>query len=390
MFHIKCLNKISRAGTGRFGENYTCGGDVENPDAILVRSAPLHDAAFAKNLLAIARAGAGVNNIPLERCSGQGIAVFNTPGANANAVAELVVAALLLSSRRILAGAAWCGTLKGRGPQVAPLIEKGKSRFAGPEIRGKTLGVIGLGAVGTLVANAGHALGMEVYGYDPYLSVDSAWRLSRGVRHARSLDAVYKSADYVTVHVPLLPETERMIGADAVAKMKRGVRLLNFARGGLVDSAAVLGGLRSGKIARYATDFPDESLLGEENVIALPHLGASTPESEDNCARMAADELMDYLEDGNIRNSVNLPAVSMARTKGCTRICLIHRNIPNTISRLSGILAKAGINIENMQSRAKKAYAYTILDVTGAVSGSTAGNLEAVPEIIRARVLAAE
>lgn len=389
MYRIKCLNKISPAGTGRFGENYTVGEDVENPDAILVRSASMHDAELPKNLLAIARAGAGVNNIPLDRCSENGIAVFNTPGANANAVKELVIAALLLSSRRIVPAVEWAKTLKGKGDEVGKLIEKGKSQFVGPEIYGKTLGVIGLGAIGILVANAAHSLGMDVYGYDPYLSVDAAWGLSRSIRHARSLDEIFENSDYVTIHVPLLPDTKNMINADGIAKMKDGVRLLNFARGGLVDSAAVLDGLKSGKVARYATDFPDDSMLGVENVIAVPHLGASTPESEDNCARMAANELIEYLQNGNIRNSVNMPAVSMPRG-GFTRICLFHRNVPNTISKLSGALAGANINIENMQSKAKKDYAYTILDVTGSVTETTSRNLEELPEIIRARVIPAD
>lgn len=389
MYRIKCLNKISPAGTGRFGENYTVGEDVENPDAILVRSASMHDAELPKNLLAIARAGAGVNNIPLDRCSENGIAVFNTPGANANAVKELVIAALLLSSRRIVPAVEWAKTLKGKGDEVGKLIEKGKSKFVGPEIYGKTLGVIGLGAIGILVANAAHSLGMEVYGYDPYLSVDAAWGLSRSIHHARSLDEIFEHSDYVTIHVPLLPDTKNMINAEGIAKMKDGVRLLNFARGGLVDSAAVLDGLKSGKVARYATDFPDDSMLGVENVIAVPHLGASTPESEDNCARMAANELMEYLQNGNIRNSVNMPAVSMPRG-GFTRICLFHRNVPNTISKLSGALAGAGINIENMQSKAKKDYAYTILDVTGDVADTTAASLEGLPEIVRVRVIPAD
>lgn len=389
MYRIKCLNKISPAGTGRFGENYTVGEDVENPDAILVRSASMHDAELPKNLLAIARAGAGVNNIPLDRCSENGIAVFNTPGANANAVKELVIAALLLSSRRIVPAVEWAKTLKGKGDEVGKLIEKGKSQFVGPEIYGKTLGVIGLGAIGILVANAAHSLGMEVYGYDPYLSVDAAWGLSRSIHHARSLDEIFEHSDYVTIHVPLLPDTKNMINAEGIAKMKDGVRLLNFARGGLVDSAAVLDGLKSGKVARYATDFPDDSMLGVENVIAVPHLGASTPESEDNCARMAANELMEYLQNGNIRNSVNMPAVSMPRG-GFTRICLFHRNVPNTISKLSGALAGAGINIENMQSKAKKDYAYTILDVTGDVADTTAASLEGLPEIVRVRVIPAD
>lgn len=386
MYQIKCLNKISPIGTERFGENYVCGESVENPDAVLVRSASMLETQFDRKLLAIARAGAGVNNIPLDRCSESGIVVFNTPGANANAVKELVIAALLLSSRRIVAGVEWAKTLKGKGDEVGKLVEKGKGQFVGPEISGKTLGVIGLGAIGILVANAAHSLGMEVYGYDPYLSVDAAWGLSRAIRHARSLDEVFANCDYITAHVPLLQDTKNMISADSIAKMKDGVRILNFARGGLADSAAVLDGLASGKIACYATDFPDDSLLGAENVIAVPHLGASTPESEDNCARMAANELIEYLENGNIRNSVNFPAVSMPRN-GFARICLIHRNVPNTISKLSGSLAEVGINIENMQSKAKKDFAYTILDVTGDVPDSTAAKLEELPEIVRARVI---
>ncbi len=388
MYQIQCLNKISPAGTEKFSADYKVGTDVENPDAVLVRSASMHEMDLPKSLLAVARAGAGVNNIPLDKCTASGIAVFNTPGANANAVKELVIAMLLLSSRRILPAAEWAKSIRGTG-DVAKLAEKGKSQFVGPEISGKTLGVIGLGAIGILVANAAHSLGMEVYGYDPYLSVDAAWRLSRSIKHARSLDEVYANSDYITIHVPLLPDTKNTYCAESIAKMKDGVRLLNFARGELADIPAVLDGLHSGKIARYATDFLDDSLLGEENVIAVPHLGASTPESEDNCAGMAACELMEYLENGNIRNSVNLPAVSMPRS-GCTRICLIHRNVPNTISKLSGALAEAGINIEDMQSKAKKDYAYTILDVTGAVIPETEAHLESLPEIVRARVLAAK
>lgn len=386
MYRIKCLNKISAVGTSRLGSGYVCGEDVENPDAILVRSASMHEMELPKGLLAVARAGAGVNNIPLDACSEHGIAVFNTPGANANAVKELVLAALLLSSRRIVPGIEWAITLKGQGDEVAKLVEKGKGQFAGPEISGKTLGVIGLGAIGILVANAAHALGMEVYGYDPYLSVDAAWGLSRAIHHARTLDEVYAASDYVTIHVPLVPDTKGMIGAEAVSKMKDGVRILNFARGGLVVTQDVLAALESGKVACYATDFPDESLLGKEGVIAVPHLGASTPESEDNCARMAVSELTEYLESGNIRNSVNLPSVSMPRS-GFTRICMIHRNIPNTISKLSGILAGAGINIENMESKSRKEYAYTILDVTGDVKDTTSEHLEQLPEIVRARVI---
>lgn len=386
MYHIKCLNKISPVGTGRFGEGYACSENEEHPEAVLVRSASMHETELPESLLAIARAGAGVNNIPVDRCSENGIVVFNTPGANANAVKELVVAGLLLSSRRIISGIEWAKTLAEKGDEVPKLIEKGKGAFVGPEISGKTLGVIGLGAIGILVANAAHSLGMEVYGYDPYLSVDAAWGLSRSVNHARSLDKIFGVSDYITIHVPLLPDTKEMINADSIAKMKDGVRILNFARGGLVSARDVLSALRTGKAASYATDFPEECLLGAENVIAIPHLGASTPESEDNCARMAADELIDYLENGNVRHSVNLPDVSMPRN-GFTRICLFHKNVPNVISKLSGILANAGINIENMQSKAKKEYAYVMLDVTGEVSGETAGHLEQLPEIVRARVI---
>lgn len=386
LYRIKCLNKISPAGTGRFGAGYTCGEDVENPDAILVRSASLHDKELPENLLAIARAGAGVNNIPIDRCSQNGVVVFNTPGANANAVKELVIAALLLTSRKIIPGVEWAKTLKGKGDEVAGLVEKGKKAFVGPEISGKALGVIGLGAIGTLVANAANSLGMEVYGYDPYLSVDAAWGLSRSIHHARSLDEVFAAADYLTIHVPLLPDTKDMINSDAIAQMKDGIRILNFARGGLVNTKDVLAALHTGKVGAYATDFAEGRLLGVENVIVTPHIGASTPESENNCARMAAGELIDYLENGNIRHSVNLPSVSMPRT-GSPRICLFHKNIPNTISKLSGILAGTGINIENMQSKAKKGFAYTILDVTGEIPGETAGHLEQIPEVVRARVL---
>ena len=386
MIRIKCLNKISPVGTCRFGENYKCGEDVENPDAIMVRSASMHDMEFPKNLIAIARAGAGVNNIPLEKCSESGIVVFNTPGANANAVKELVIAALLLSSRKIVSGIEWAKTLKGNGNNVSKLVEKGKKAFVGPEISGKKLGVIGLGAIGTLVANAAHSLGMEVYGYDPYLSVDAAWGLSRSIKHARSLDEIFAFCDYITVHVPLLDGTKNMINESAIAKMKDGVHILNFARGGLVNTEDILAALKAGKVATYATDFLEDSLLGVENVIATPHLGASTPESEDNCARMAACELIEYIENGNISHSVNIPPVSMKRNTG-TRICLFHKNKPNTISKLSGILANANINIEDMQSKAKGEYAYTILDVTGNVTETTGEHLENLPEIIRARVI---
>ena len=389
MYHIKCLNKISAVGLERFNENYCCSDDAQNPDAIMVRSASMHDMELPSNLLAIARAGAGVNNIPLDKCSEKGIAVFNTPGANANAVKELVVLGLLLSSRKVMPAIDWAKTLKGKGDEVGKLVEKGKSAFAGPEIQGKTLGVIGLGAIGILVANAAKSLGMEVYGYDPFLSVDAAWGLSRSVKHSRTLDEIFAVCDYITVHVPLNPDTKEMINAESISKMKDGVRILNLARGGLVNTKDVLSALKDGKITSYVTDFPSDDIIGEEGVIAIPHLGASTPESEENCACMAACELMEYLENGNIKNSVNMPSVSMPRDcSSCSiRMCIFHKNVPNTISKLSGALANNGINIENMQSKSKKDYAYTILDVTGNVTDSTASHIEEMPEVIRVRII---
>ena len=374
-------------GTSRLGENYHVGEDVENPDAILVRSAAMHDMEFNKNLLAIARAGAGTNNIPVERCVQEGIVVFNTPGANANAVKELVIAALLLTSRKIVPGIEWAGTLKGKGDEVGKLVEKGKSSFVGPEIAGKTLGVVGLGAIGILVANAAEALGMKVMGYDPFLSVEGAWGLSSNTQRALTLEEIYANCDYISLHVPLTPDTKEMINAATIAQMKEHVRILNFARGDLVNNTDLLKALSDGKVAAYATDFPNDALLGVENVLAIPHLGASTPESEDNCACMAADEIKDYLENGNIKNSVNLPNVSMPRENGAKRVCIIHQNIPNMISTLTGVLANIGVNIENMQSKSKKEYAYTILDVTGNVNDDTVKAINDNDGIIFVRVI---
>ena len=387
MYQVKCLNKISPLGTSRLGENYHVGEDVENPDAILVRSAAMHDTEFNKNLLAIARAGAGTNNIPVDRCVQEGIVVFNTPGANANAVKELVIAALLLTSRKIVPGIEWAGTLKGKGDEVGKLVEKGKSSFVGPEIAGKTLGVVGLGAIGILVANAAEALGMKVMGYDPFLSVEGAWGLSSNTQRALTLEEIYANCDYISLHVPLTPDTKEMINASTIAQMKEHVRILNFARGDLVNNTDLLNALSDGKVAAYATDFPNDALLGVENVLAIPHLGASTPESEDNCACMAADEIKDYLENGNIKNSVNLPNVSMPRENGAKRVCIIHQNIPNMISTLTGILANIGVNIENMQSKSKKEYAYTILDVTGNVNDDTVKAINDNDGIIFVRVI---
>ena len=387
MYQVNCLNNISPLGTSRLGENYQVGEDVENPDAILVRSAAMHDMEFNKNLLAIARAGAGTNNIPVERCVQEGIAVFNTPGANANAVKELVIAALLLTSRKIVPGIEWAGTLKGKGDEVGKLVEKGKSSFVGPEIAGKTLGVVGLGAIGILVANAAEALGMKVMGYDPFLSVEGAWGLSSNTQRALTLEEIYANCDYISLHVPLTPDTKEMINASTIAQMKEHVRILNFARGDLVNNTDLLNALSDGKVAAYATDFPNDALLGVENVLAIPHLGASTPESEDNCACMAADEIKDYLENGNIKNSVNLPNVSMPRENGAKRVCIIHQNIPNMISTLTGVLANIGVNIENMQSKSKKEYAYTILDVTGNVNDDTVKAINDNDGIIFVRVI---
>ena len=380
MYNILTLNKISKAGLSRLGDNYNIADSVENPDAVLVRSASMHDMELPSSLLAIARAGAGVNNIPLDKCTEQGIVVFNTPGANANAVKELVLSALFLSSRKIVEGIEWAKTLKDNA-DAAKLVEKGKSQFVGPEIKGKTLGVIGLGAIGILVANAAVSLGMDVLGYDPFISVDAAWGLSPKVKHVVSLDEIFENSDYITLHVPLTPDTKGVIGKDNIAKMKDGVRILNFARGDLADNEAVLSAVADGKIAKYITDFAAPELLDVENVIVTPHLGASTPESEDNCAKMAADEIKDYLENGNIKNSVTLPAVSMARGAG-VRVCVIHKNIPNMISAVTTALA--GANIENMQSKSRKEYAYTILDVTGDFDVAA---VEAIDGIIKVRVI---
>ena len=387
MYEIKCLNKISPLGLERFGSGYSLSEDAARPDGILVRSASMHDMELPDSLLAIARAGAGVNNIPVDDCTEQGIVVFNTPGANANAVKELVLCGLFLTSRKIVASADWVKSLKGQGSNVSKLVEQEKSAFSGPEILGKSLGVVGLGAIGILVANAAEQLGMTVYGFDPFLSVDSAWRLSSAVKHSPSFDDICANCDYITLHLPLTPETKGMIGKDTIGKMKDGVRVLNFARGELCDSAAVLEALQTGKIAAYATDFPDDSMIGAENVIALPHLGASTPESEENCAVMAADQLREYLETGNVRNAVNLANVSMPIEPNTVRICLFHRNIPNTIAVLAAACGKAGINIENMQSKSKNEYAYTILDVSGEISEEAVESLKQLEPIIRCRVI---
>ncbi len=386
MYKIKTYNKISKIGLDVFDDKYTIGEEVENADGAIVRSAALHDVEFPDTLKAIARAGAGTNNIPIDRCSENGIVVFNTPGANANAVKELVLAGLFISSRRVISAIEWAKTLKGKGDEVGKLVEKGKSAFAGPEIKGKKLGVIGLGAIGVLVANAANHLGMTVYGYDPYLSVNSAWNLTHNAVHIYDIKEIFENCDYITVHVPLLDSTKNLINAESIAKMKDGVRILNFARGGLVNSADVKSALESGKVAAYVTDFPSDDLLDVDGVIAIPHLGASTPESEDNCAAMAASELIDYIENGNITNSVNLPDISMPRN-GKNRICVIHKNIPNILNGVTGIVAQNNVNIENMLNKSKGDFAYTILDVEDIDEKDIIEKVSAVDGVIRVRVV---
>jgi len=382
--NILTLNKIAACGTDRLGAGYNVGDAVENPVGVLVRSASMHEMEMPESLLAIARAGAGTNNIPCDKCAEEGIVVFNTPGANANAVKELVIAGLFLASRKVVPAIEWAKTLKGEGDAVGKLVEKGKSAFAGPEIQGKTLGVVGLGAIGRLVANAAKSLGMTVYGYDPYISVDAAWGLSRSIIHASSLEEVYANSDYITVHVPLTPDTKGSINAAAFAQMKDGVRVLNFSRAALVDSNDMIAALESGKVASYVVDFPTEEMLGVENVVAIPHLGASTPESEDNCAMMAADEIKNYLENGNIVNSVNYPSLSAPRT-GDTRVCVLHKNIPNVLTTVSAAVSDQGLNIEGMNNASKKEYAYTMMDITGDVSDDVLATIAAVEGVIRVR-----
>ena len=386
MTEIKLLNKIGKAGIDRFdGAKYTLSEDAASPAGILVRSAAMHEMTFGPELLAIARAGAGVNNIPIDRCSEQGIVVFNTPGANANGVKELALAALLLSSRKINAGIAWAKTLKGQ-EGVEKLVEKGKSAFVGPELLGKTLGVIGLGAIGGLVANAAVALGMDVIGCDPFITVNAAWSLSRAVRKADNYDEIYANADYITLHVPSTPDTKGMINAETIAKMKNGVRIINLARGDLVDTAAIKNALASGKVACYVTDFPSDELLDVEGVIAIPHLGASTPESEENCASMAASQLIEYLENGNIKNSVNYPATNMARS-AANRIVVLHENVPTMLAQVLTVLSNDNINIENMVSCSKGNNACSLFDTDAKVSEKVQEDIRAIQGVRRITVI---
>lgn len=385
MYSILTLNKIAAVGTDKFDSSkYTVGEEVSNPDAIMVRSAKMHDMEFGSNLLAIARAGAGVNNIPVDKCAESGIVVFNSPGANANAVKELAICALLLASRKITGAAAWAASLKGT-PDAPKTVEGGKSKFAGPEILGKTLGVIGLGAIGGKIANAAVDLGMKVVGYDPYLSVNGALHLDPSVKVVTDINEIYTASDYITIHVPYTPDTKNTIDAEQIAMMKDGVRLINLARGELINSEAVVKAIADGKVAKYVTDFADDVVLGVDNVIVLPHLGASTPESEDNCAVMAANELIDYIENGNIKNSVNFPNAIMNATG--TKVCILHKNVPTIIAQITSAVGEAGLNIDNMVNASKKDYAYTMLDIAGDVTDAVADKMSSVDGIIKVRVI---
>lgn len=388
MYLIKTFNKIAQEGLDRFpADRYRCGDNYTGEDAILVRSANLLEYPFPKNLAAISRAGAGVNNIPIDRCSKEGVVVFSTPGANANAVKELVLCAMLMGSRDVTGAIRWVRRQAAAGVDVSTVVERGKSAFIGPEIYRKTLGIIGLGAIGSLVANTAISLGLEVYGYDPFLSVDAALRLDHHIHVVSELKELYRRADYITVHVHFNDETRYMINESAIADMKPGVRFINLARGEIVDDKAMLSALDNGRVSVYVTDFPTNQLLTSPHVIAMPHLGASTPESERNCAIMAVDELKDYLENGNIRNSVNMPAVHMERS-GAMRICVIHRNIPSMLANITALLSKDGVNVENLSNKSRGDYAYTMVDMAAAVEASVVEHLKALQSVIRVRVIA--
>ena len=386
MYNIQTLNKISQLGLDQLdSKEFVISTECDNPDGILVRSADMHQMELGSNLRAIARAGAGVNNIPLDRAADAGIVVFNTPGANANAVKELVICALLLASRDVIRGIKWAWNLTDADGDVEKLVEKQKSQFVGPELMGKNLGVIGLGAVGVKVANAALKLGMNVYGYDPYLSVQNAIDLNHAVQVV-DLKTVYAMSDYITIHSPLLPSTRGMINGPSIDSMRHGVRIINLARGGLVDDQDMLAAIASGKVARYVTDFPNNTLVGQEGVVTIPHLGASTPESEENCAIVAARELSDYLLTGNIRNSVNFPNVEMARG-GVARLAILHRNVPNMLSNILTLLGKEGANIENMVNKSKGEYAYTLIELSQAITGETLDHVRNIDGVLRLRII---
>ena len=386
MYQLHYLNKISPKGTALLTENYQATEKAEDADAILVRSAAMHEMAFSDKLLAVARAGAGVNNIPLERCAQEGIVVFNTPGANANGVKEMAICGMLLGSRDVVGGIQWVQSIKDEG-DVAKKVEKGKSQFAGNEIMNKSLGVIGLGAIGGPLANAAIGLGMKVYGYDPYISINAAWHLDSNIIPVKSREEIYEKCDIITLHVPLVDDTKHMINSETLAMMKDGVILLNFARDKLVDDDALEAALKSGKVKRYITDFPNDKTAGMEGVVAIPHLGASTEESEDNCAKMAVCQVMDYLENGNIKNSVNYPACDMGVCTKPGRIVALHKNIPNTISRFTTALASYNINISDMLNRSRGEYAVTMLDLDEPTPAAAAKELESLEGVFRVRII---
>ena len=385
-FKIKAYNKISRIAADTLGLGYEISDDAQSPVGAIVRSANLNDTEFPETLLAIARAGAGVNNIPIDRLTERGVAVFNTPSANANAVKELVILGLLLSSRKVVPAIEWAKELKGRGDEVGALVEKGKGAFVGPEIRGKTLGVIGLGAIGVLVANAAHHLGMNVIGYDPFISLQNAWNLSHHIKRAENINVIYETCDYITLHIPLNKDTKGTINKEAISKMRDGVRILNFARDGLVSGNDMIEALGSGKVSSYVVDFPTDEMIGVPGVVCIPHLGASTPESEDNCAVMAAHELADYIENGNITNSVNLPAVSMPRSAEL-RVTVIHRNASGMLSAITSAAASDNTNIENLVNKSRGEYAYTMLDVNKTDTKLMEKRLYEIDGVIKVRII---
>lgn len=386
MFKVNCLNPIAKCGTDNFGDNYTLTDNVNEADAILVRSAAMHDMTLASNTIAVARAGAGVNNIPLDRFAEEGVVVFNTPGANANGVKELVLAAMLYGSRDIIGAAAWSQENKD-DENIAKTAEKAKKAFAGKEIKGKKLGVIGLGAIGAMIANAAIALGMEVYGYDPYVSVEAAWKISRDVKHITNVNDIYTDCDIITIHVPLLDSTKGMVDAEAIAKMKDGVMFLNFARDVLVDEAAMVAAVESGHVAKYITDFANPTVVGKKNIIVTPHIGASTEESEDNCAIMAVKELRDFIENGNVINSVNYPRCDAGIPQYESRVTVCHKNIPNMLTQFTGAFSALGINVPEILSKSRGDYAYTIIDIDGKATPEMVDAITKIDGVLRVRIV---
>lgn len=387
MYNILKLNEISKVANKEFSENYALVKEAENPDAIVLRSFNMHEYDIPSSVLCVGRAGAGVNNIPLDKCSEKGIVVFNTPGANANAVKELVVCGLLLAGRKIVEGIEWAASLKGKGAEVTKAVEKGKSAFVGCEIKGKTLGVVGLGAIGAMVANVAIKLGMNVLGYDPFISIDGAWNLDHHVVKETDINEIFKKSDFITLHVPLNDSTRSLVNKNTLALMKDGSAILNFARGELVDAAAVIDALESEKLSRYVTDFPTEEMLGVKNLIAIPHLGASTPEAEDNCAVMVARQMIDFIENGNITNSVNMPACKMPR-QGKSRITVFHKNVKNVLSAITAVIGEEGINIANLMSQAKGEYAYLILDLDENLSDAALDKIKGMDSVVKVRTIA--